>query len=36
MSWKMINIKLQKGAFFPSHGDSALFFKVICHKQALI
>ncbi len=31
MLWKMRNVQLNKGVFFAPYGDSAPFFKLICH-----
>lgn len=33
MLWKMTNVVLQKGSVFPFYGDSALFFKSVCHRK---
>lgn len=35
MLWKMKNVQLNKGVFFTPYGDSAPFFKLVCHKQRL-
>ena len=36
MSWKMVNLQLIKGYIFSLYGDSAPFFKSICHEHTLI
>ncbi len=33
MLWKMTNVVLQKGSVFPFYGDSAPFFKSVCHRK---
>lgn len=36
MLWKTINVQLQKGVNYSFYGDSAPFFKSICHEHTLI
>lgn len=36
MLWKMINVQLKKGSICSLYGDSAPFFKLICHEHTLI